>query len=629
MADISRDDLVCVDKTLVCKGFWDGVSGAARICLPRRSGKTFNLQLIRLFFSSLPELDCLGVSPSNTEIDYAALGRSKRESFFECSLLKELHADFFADHFMQHSVIYISLDKCDGNSFGAMVKLLCEAIACTARRHLGELRYSDKPVSSDLQEAERHLRDSLQLVRDVCGLSADKAAQYETLPSTLFSDLSRFVFLQNGRYILLLDEYDTPLLALLQSSWDKVDKEHAHSMFERLFQAMFKGNIHMDKGLITGVFELPTIKIGSGPNGIQDIHLVPLLSTDIRNSRSISLVRHSRGGLDALTDSFWFNAIEVRDMLVNCTAQFDGFDAYYDDVMGKIREFYNGYYIGRFSGKFNPWSACSFLKQLCRTLQEQPVISQGNVTDAIESSAQRYWVRTGSAKLIRNQCIQHRVESTSLLEELTLEYQERKYLPVEVQLAPSTTPPISVALGDASFVDLYFEGNRFSKGAFLSICLQAGYLTRRTAQTVCIPNEELFLVWRNLLGELVFGEDFTQGPNELKRGQIVGELWRNNPKRLCDLVTSSHMVLVGHTNFKEKQFANHAANSFKVAALFGALSHPRGIATLITNTQFLREVPTGDGRCDMVLWLDSTTNAARVFGVVIEFKLIDYRKRDD
>ncbi|KAJ2691999.1 hypothetical protein H4218_006412 [Coemansia sp. IMI 209128] len=249
-------------------------------------------------------------------------------------------------------------------------------------------------------------------------------------------------------------------------------------------------------------------------------------------------------------------------MLVNCTAQFDGFDAYYDDVMGKIREFYNGYYIGRFK-------------------------------------------------------------------ELTLEYQERKYLPVEVQLAPSTTPPISVALGDASFVDLYFEGNRFSKGAFLSICLQAGYLTRRTAQTVCIPNEELFLVWRNLLGELVFGEDFTQGPNELKRGQIVGELWRNNPKRLCDLVTSSHMVLVGHTNFKEKQFANHAANSFKVAALFGALSHPRGIATLITNTQFLREVPTGDGRCDMVLWLDSTTNAARVFGVVIEFKLIDYRKRDD
>ncbi|KAJ2023336.1 hypothetical protein GGI06_001456 [Coemansia sp. S85] len=89
------------------------------------------------------------------------------------------------------------------------------------------------------------------------------------------------------------------------------------------------------------------------------------------------------------------------------------------------------------------------------------------------------------------------------------------------------------------------------------------------------------------------------------------------------------MVLVGHTNFKEKQFANHAANSFKVAALFGALSHPRGIATLITNTQFLREVPMGDGRCDMVLWLDSTTNAARVFGVVIEFKLIDYRKRDD
>ncbi|KAJ2748180.1 hypothetical protein GGI19_006224, partial [Coemansia pectinata] len=245
------------------------------------------------------------------------------------------------------------------------------------------------------------------------------------------------------------------------------------------------------------------------------------------------------------------------------------------------------------------------------------------------SSAEKFWVKTGSTKLIMDQCKKHRNEATGLLEKLILEYEERNYQSTEAQLAPRSPPPTSVALGDASLVASYFEGNRFSGAAFLSICIQAGYLTRRTTSTVCIPNEELFLVWRNMLAELVIGEELASGPQGLKKGEILTALWQNDTQRLRDLIVSSHHVLVGCAKFKEKQFANHAANSLKAAAMLGALSHHDAKAGILTDTILIREVSAGVGLSDMTMFLASTTNAPQQFGVIIEFKRIERRRGDD
>ncbi|KAJ2745891.1 hypothetical protein GGI19_006466, partial [Coemansia pectinata] len=496
-------DRICVDKTLVCKGFWDEVDDTSRICLPRRSGKTFNLQLLRLFFSPLPELKCLNLQPDSTDADYVTtLSRTTRESFFGESLLKKLHADFYAEHFMKHAVIFISFDFCDRSSIGGMIMDLCEAIARTAKRHLGEFKYFTKPVNSDVQDAEKSLRTYLETAEKVGNMSEDDAAQYEGLPLRLFRALSAFVYQQYGAYILLLDEYDIPFLSLLEGTLDEASKVRTSAFLGRLFQDMFKGNDEMHKGLMTGVFEMSMIKIGSGPNNVKDIYLIPTSTVEVHSSLRASEMPHSHHSNDALTDAFWFNTKEVRKMLENCTEQFAGFTEYHDDVMHKVREFYNGYYIGRFSGKYNPWSVCSFLKKLCDNLRLRPQLDQATVIEAIKFSAEKFWVKTGSTKLIMDQCKQHRNEATDLLEKLILEYEERNYQSTEAQLAPRSPPPTSVALGDASLIASYFEGNRFSGAAFLSICLQAGYLTRRTASTVCIPNEELFLVWRNMLAEL-------------------------------------------------------------------------------------------------------------------------------
>ncbi|KAJ2813912.1 hypothetical protein H4S07_000305 [Coemansia furcata] len=122
-----------------------------------------------------------------------------------------------------------------------------------------------------------------------------------------------------------------------------------------------------------------------------------------------------------------------------------------------------------------------------------------------------------------DQCKKHCTEATRLLQTLIREYEEHKYLPVEEQLAPSDTPRALVKLGDTKLVASYFEDNQFSDAAFLSICLQAGYLTRRTARTVCIPNEKLVLVWRNVLAELVLGVKLSDTTRELEKGKLLTE----------------------------------------------------------------------------------------------------------
>ncbi|KAJ2039270.1 hypothetical protein H4S03_001803 [Coemansia sp. S3946] len=206
------------------------------------------------------------------------------------------------------------------------------------------------------------------------------------------------------------------------------------------------------------------------------MHLIPTSSVEARSSFQVSAVPHAANSNDHLTDAFWFNAKEVRRMPENCTAQFPGFAEYHDDAMGKICDFYNGYYIGRFSGKYNPWSVCSFLQRLCDNLRLRPQIDQATVTGVIKSSAQQFWVKTGSTKLTVDQCKRYHDEATDLLDKMVVEYEECNYQSIEVQLAPRPTPPTSISLGDANIVTLYFEGSQFSCAAFLSICLQAGYL---------------------------------------------------------------------------------------------------------------------------------------------------------
>ncbi|KAJ2908209.1 hypothetical protein GGI21_003113, partial [Coemansia aciculifera] len=58
--------------------------------------------------------------------------------------------------------------------------------------------------------------------------------------------------------------------------------------------------------------------MGSGANSLVDIRLVPALEADIRDYVNYGQERHSRDGMDALTDAFWFNKDEVKEIVEKC-----------------------------------------------------------------------------------------------------------------------------------------------------------------------------------------------------------------------------------------------------------------------------------------------------------------------
>ncbi|KAJ1865930.1 hypothetical protein LPJ55_006034, partial [Coemansia sp. RSA 990] len=280
----SSDRNLCkVDKSLVCKGFWDSVEEASRICLPRRSGKTYNLTQLLLFFSCMPEQEYLLTIPDTiiddqgiSQMDLATKCRLKRERLFEDSLLKKLHPKFYHEHFMKYPVLNISFRKCKGESFGDFIINLCGAIAAVAQQWLDNY-HEDK--SKD---------------------SPDKDALYKCLNRIVDKAICRAY----GQYILLVDEYDIPFTSTYLAKWSKDDKHTARNIMKLLYQTMLKDNDNLIKGVLFGVFEVPLTEMGSGANNIKEIRMVPTDEKDIRASILTADCPHSRDGLDALTDSF-------------------------------------------------------------------------------------------------------------------------------------------------------------------------------------------------------------------------------------------------------------------------------------------------------------------------------------
>ncbi|KAJ2201245.1 hypothetical protein IW144_000474 [Coemansia sp. RSA 522] len=558
-----------VDKSLVCKGFWETIEEAGRICLPRRSGKTYNLTQLLLFFSQSPEHEYLTSIPDSiidssllgsggvAQLDMATKCRLKRECLFKDSLLQTMHPEFFQEHFMR-----ISYE------------------------------------------------------------SADDGVKYINFAQKLFEALSDFVSDVYGRYILLIDEYDIPFITVQLANWSAEDKQAAQGILKLLFQTMLKDNKHLIKGLLFGVFEIPLTEMGSGANNIKDIRMVPTEENDIRGSILSASHPHSGSGMDALTDSFWFNTNEVELMLDNSTRWCAKIAQHKPLIMQTIRDWYNEYFIGRFRGKYNPWSVSSFIESLCLLLNQSD--AEPCVDEIVKSAARPYWVTTGTTGLIEAQIDKHGPQFIRLAKRLLRNYEVAKLTKNSSQhlRESSHVPLISTRLNLISM-------EQFSEPGLLTLCLFAGYLTRRHSTSVCIPNHEVYQVWLALFARAVMGTEMADNSTNYERGALLSELWQGKTDILCSLAISSHGVLSNHNKFLKKDYANHFANTILAVSRFGMLSHPQQQLVRLAHVVPIRENHSGLGKCDYIMLLYSTDNQPNQLGVVIEFKLITKDKRRD
>ena len=145
---------------------------------------------------------------------------------------------------------------------------------------------------------------------------------------------------------LLIDEYDTPI----QKAFLEGYYEPAISFLQGLLATVLKDGNEIEKGVVTGILTLTKAGIFSGLNNL-----------DVFDLTSVNI-----------SDKFGFTEDEVTQLL-----EYYG----YSERSKDIKQWYDGYTLGKTSAMYNPWSVLSCLRN--------------------EGMLQNYWVSTSSNDLVK------------------------------------------------------------------------------------------------------------------------------------------------------------------------------------------------------------------------------------
>jgi uncharacterized protein YqfB (UPF0267 family) len=129
------------------------------------------------------------------------------------------------------------------------------------------------------------------------------------------------------KVIILLDEYDTPMQeAYVNGFWDDMV-----AFTRSLFNASFKTNPYLERGLITGITRISKESMFS----------------DLNNLKVVSNTSDEYATAFGFTEVEVFNALDEYDM---------------SSEKENVKFWYDGFVFGKHSGIYNPWSALNFLR---------------------------------------------------------------------------------------------------------------------------------------------------------------------------------------------------------------------------------------------------------------------------
>ncbi|MCD8347571.1 MAG: ATP-binding protein [Lachnospiraceae bacterium] len=286
--DIIGRNVFYVDKTRFIKDWYDSADQVTLITRPRRFGKTLTLNMVETFFS----------------VRY----QDRMDLFDGFFIAGEERFRVIQGTF---PVINLSLADVKQGNYESM----CYAM----RIQLAELFESHSYLlkSDRLSDAEKETFSQI-IWRKAPDEMCMKAIRF----------LSQCMYEHFGKKVLiLLDEYDTPMLeAYTAGYWDT-----AIEYIRRMFHAAFKDNPYLDRALITGITRITHESVFS------DLNNLAVVTTTTRLYETY----------------FGFTEEEV----------FDAMDAYgFSDEKEEVRRWYDGFQFGAQKGIYNPWSILNFLK---------------------------------------------------------------------------------------------------------------------------------------------------------------------------------------------------------------------------------------------------------------------------
>lgn len=283
---IRKNKCFYIDKTMFIKEWWGSGDAVTLITRPRRFGKTLNMSMVEQFFSN---------AYANRADLFEGLSIWKNEEYHKLQ--------------GRYPVIFLSFATIKGDSYEAAREGIIQLLVKLYGKH-DYLRNSSVMTQKDLEYF-----DSVKLNM------TDTTATYAVY--SLADYLNRYY---GEKVIILLDEYDTPLQeAYVNGYWDEMT-----SFIRSLFNATFKTNPYMERGLLTGITRVSKESIFSDLNNLEVVTTTS----------------------EKYEDAFGF----TEDEVIKALEEFG-----LSDKLDKVKYWYDGFCFGSRKDIYNPWSITKYL----------------------------------------------------------------------------------------------------------------------------------------------------------------------------------------------------------------------------------------------------------------------------
>ena len=281
---IIEEDYYYVDKTKMIESLLDDSAGVTLFTRPRRFGKTLNMSMLNYFFN--------------------LKNKEENRKLFENLYISKSK---YMSQQGKYPVIYLS--------FKDIKALNWEKCYYLTRRLIGYLYNEFEFLRERLNKKDLSDFDKVWL--------DEEGADWENSLKNLLRYLYEY---HNKKVVVLIDEYDTPIV----SGYNNGYKKEVLDLYRSLYSTVLKSNTHLQFSIMTGILRIAKEGIFSGLNNLQVYNIFE------KN----------------FSEYYGLTEEEVLEGLKYYNLEYE---------INDVKDWYDGYQFGN-TEVYNPWSIINFLK---------------------------------------------------------------------------------------------------------------------------------------------------------------------------------------------------------------------------------------------------------------------------
>ena len=281
---IIEEDYYYADKTKMIESLLDDGAGVTLFTRPRRFGKTLNMSMLNYFFN--------------------LKNKEENRKLFENLYISKSK---YMSQQGEYPVIYLS--------FKDIKALNWEKCYYLTRRLITYLYNEFEFLREKLNKKDLSDFDKVWL--------DEEGADWENSLKNLLRYLYEY---HNKKVVVLIDEYDTPIV----SGYNNGYKKEVLDLYRSLYSTVLKSNMHLQFSVMTGILRIAKEGIFSGLNNLQVYNIFE------KN----------------FSEYYGLTEEEVLEGLKYYNLEYE---------INDVKDWYDGYQFGN-TEVYNPWSIINFLK---------------------------------------------------------------------------------------------------------------------------------------------------------------------------------------------------------------------------------------------------------------------------